>query len=116
MTRRPPPRSPPAPRRQGKLWSFVETFYANQGEENSGYVTDDFLKGVATAAGVDADQGRWTTPRPAAPQDALDTADADAQAVGADSTPTFTIKQGNGAEKVLAGRRDRPAGRRSTRR
>ena len=34
-------------------------------------------------------------------QDALDKADAAAQTVGADSTPTFTIKQGNGAEKVL---------------
>src|SRR3954466_6822806 len=40
--------------RQGKLWPFIETFYANQGEENSGYVTDAFLRGVATAAGVDA--------------------------------------------------------------
>ena len=64
---------------QGKLWSFLETFYANQGEENSGYVTDDFLKGVAAAAGVDATkamdyakterrpgragQGRRATPR-----------------------------------------------------
>ncbi len=40
---------------QNKLWSFVETFYANQGTENSGYVTDDFLKDVATTAGVNAD-------------------------------------------------------------
>ena len=34
-------------------------------------------------------------------QKALDTADADAQAVGADSTPTFTIKRGDGTETVL---------------
>ena len=33
---------------QNKLWSFVETFYANQGTENSGYATDEFLKNVAT--------------------------------------------------------------------
>src|SRR5215207_177513 len=25
--------------RQGKLWPFLETFYANQGSENSGYAT-----------------------------------------------------------------------------
>ena len=42
---------------QGKLWAFLETFYASQGQENSGYVTDDFLSQVAKAAGVDAEQG-----------------------------------------------------------
>ena len=85
---------------QGKLWSFLETFYANQGEENSGYVTDGFLKGVAAAAGVDATKA-MDYAKTSGAQAALDKADADAQAIGADSTPTFTIKQGNGAEKVL---------------
>ena len=42
--------------RQGRLWAFLETFYAAQGPENSGYVTDDFLREVAQAAGVDADK------------------------------------------------------------
>jgi protein-disulfide isomerase len=36
-----------------RLWQFVETFYANQGQEDTGYVTDAFLRGVAKAAGVD---------------------------------------------------------------
>ena len=40
--------------RQGRLWAFLEAFYARQGTENSGYVTDDFLRDVAKAAGVDA--------------------------------------------------------------
>ena len=31
---------------QGKAWQYAEVFYANQGEENSGYVTDDFLRQV----------------------------------------------------------------------
>ena len=35
---------------QGKLWPFLEAFYAKQGAENSGYVTDDFLRDVAAAA------------------------------------------------------------------
>jgi protein-disulfide isomerase len=86
--------------RQGKLWSFVETFYANQGEENTGYVTDDFLKSVATTAGVDP-AAALEYADTAGAQDALDTADSDAQAVGADSTPTFTIKRGDGKETVL---------------
>jgi protein-disulfide isomerase len=85
---------------QNKLWSFMETFYASQGQENSGYVTDAVLKDVAKAAGVNGDQAlAYADTQPA--QDALNTADADAQAVGADSTPTFTIRQGDGAEKIL---------------
>jgi protein-disulfide isomerase len=85
---------------QGKLWSFLETFYANQGEENSGYVTTDFLKSVATTAGVDADAALKYA-ETAEAQRALDTAYGDAQAVGADSTPTFTFKRGDGKETIL---------------
>ena len=39
---------------QGRLWPFLEAFYASQGEENSGYVTDGFLRAVARRPGVDA--------------------------------------------------------------
>jgi protein-disulfide isomerase len=39
---------------QGKLWNATDLFYRNQGEENSGYVTDDFLTKVLTGAGADA--------------------------------------------------------------
>jgi protein-disulfide isomerase len=86
---------------QGKLWAFMETLYANQGTENSGYVTDDFLTGVADAAGVDAGQALDFAGTQAA-QTPLDAADADAQALGVDSTPSFTVKRGDGAEKVVA--------------
>lgn len=37
---------------QGKGWSFIELFYRNQGEERSGYVTDEFIEGIAEGAGV----------------------------------------------------------------
>jgi protein-disulfide isomerase len=86
--------------RQGKLWSFIEAFYANQGEENSGYVTDSFLRDVAQASGVNADQA-FAYAKTDGAQAALDTADSDASAVGANSTPTFTIKKGDGAETTL---------------
>jgi protein-disulfide isomerase len=39
---------------QNKLWEASDLFYRNQGEENSGYVTDAFLKSILTAAGADA--------------------------------------------------------------
>jgi len=85
---------------QGKFWPFLETFYANQGEENSGYVTDDFLKDIATNSGVDYDKAKAFAKTSGA-QQALDTADSDASAIGADSTPTFTLKRGDGKETVL---------------
>lgn len=39
---------------QDKLWSATDLFYRNQGEENTGYVTDNFLTEVLTGAGADA--------------------------------------------------------------
>jgi protein-disulfide isomerase len=86
---------------QGKLWSFLETFYASQGTENSGYVTDDFLTDVANAAGVDAKQALAFAGGATAP-DSLDQADAQAQRLKVDSTPSFTVQRGDGAEQVVA--------------
>jgi protein-disulfide isomerase len=33
---------------QDKLWNFVELFYVNQGEEGSGFITDDFMHRIAS--------------------------------------------------------------------
>ncbi len=87
-------------KQQGRLWAFLETFYASQGTENSGYVTDDFLREVAAAAGVDADKALDFANTPDS-QRALDQADSDAAAIKADSTPTFTIKRGDGPETIV---------------
>jgi protein-disulfide isomerase len=86
---------------QGKLWPFLEAFYSAQGQENSGYVTDAFLRSVAAAAGVDADAALAAADTAQA-QDRLNRANADAQALGIDSTPTFTVARGDGKARVLA--------------
>ena len=86
---------------QGKLWAFLETFYASQGTENSGYVTDDFLTDVAKASGVDAKAALKFADTSGA-QEPLDQADAEAAALKVDSTPSFTVKKGDGAETVVA--------------
>jgi protein-disulfide isomerase len=40
---------------QNRLWDFADVFYRNQDDENSGYVTEDFLSKVAGATpGLDA--------------------------------------------------------------
>jgi protein-disulfide isomerase len=86
--------------RQGRLWRFLEAFYARQGTENSGYVTDGFLREVARAAGVDADaalgqaDSRFATGR-------LERANADAGRLGISSTPTLTVRRGDGPERIL---------------
>ena len=42
---------------QDKLWNYTERFFRNQGEENSGYATDDFLQRLAQQTpGLDVDQ------------------------------------------------------------
>lgn len=86
--------------RQGRLWSFVETFYANQGEENSGYVTDSFLRQVSAAAGVDAAAAMGQAKGTFA-QDRLSRANADASKLGINSTPTFTVARGDGPARVV---------------
>jgi protein-disulfide isomerase len=86
--------------RQGRLWPFLEAFYAAQGAENSGYVTDDLLRSVANAAGVDADAA-LAYAGSAAAQERLDRANADAQRLGIGSTPTFTVARGDGKPRVL---------------
>jgi len=37
---------------QGKSWSYIETWYRNQGGENSGYVTKEFVESMAKYVGI----------------------------------------------------------------
>jgi protein-disulfide isomerase len=87
---------------QGKLWPFLAAFYANQGEENSGYATDDFLRGVATSAGVDADEALAHAQTDAA-ADRLNQANSEAQTRGIASTPSFVVAGPDGRTKVVVG-------------
>ena len=86
--------------RQGRLWAFLEAFYARQGTENSGYVTDGFLRDVAKAAGVDAGQAIGQADSDFA-SGRLQRADADAARMNVQGTPTLTVKRSGGAERVL---------------
>ena len=81
--------------RQGRLFAFLEAFYARQGTENSGYVTDDFLRDVATAAGADPDKVVE-----GGSDQGMTEADAEASKLGVNSTPTFTVTK-NGKTTVI---------------
>jgi protein-disulfide isomerase len=88
---------------QGRFWSYIELFYANQGGENSGYVTDDFQTAVANGAGVpnidkwnqDRKDPRWKR--------LLKQHEQQAQAFGFTGTPSFAIQSAGGAAKPVPG-------------
>ena len=85
---------------QGRYWNFVELFYRNQGTENSGYVTDDFLTNVAKGAGV-PDLDKWNQDRQSPKWDAaLSKVQSETQSLGINSTPTFVV-EGPGGKKVV---------------
>jgi protein-disulfide isomerase len=102
------PQSKPAARaayaagEQGKFWNYLELFYRNQGEENSGYVTGEFLTSIAKGAGV-PDIAKWNTDRNSTKYDAqLAAISRQANQMGFSGTPTVYV-QGPGGRKVISG-------------
>jgi protein-disulfide isomerase len=79
---------------QDRLWNFVEAFYAQQGPENSGYVTDEFLRGIAEEAEV-PDLEQWEAERdPVRWSEVLKIANDEATELGFTGTPSFAIRNG----------------------
>jgi protein-disulfide isomerase len=86
---------------QGYYWQFVDLFYENQGTENSGYVSEEFLTGIAEQIdGLDVDQALADRESPAVAQ-ALADAQARADDLGVSSTPSFAVSEGGGKPQVL---------------
>jgi protein-disulfide isomerase len=88
--------------KQDKAWQFIETFYREQGEEGSGYVTDRFLEGIASeVAGLDLSQ--WKRDRSDRQLADEIVADADvAETAGLTGTPSFLIGKSAGAMTQFA--------------
>ena len=77
---------------QGRGWNFVELFYRNQGVEDSGYVTDEFLTAIAKAAGV-PDIAKWNHDRQSGPVlDEVAETTSQAEALGFSGTPSFAVR------------------------
>lgn len=92
------PQSPPAGAaalaagEQGRGWNYLELFYRNQGEENSGYVTDEFMTSVAEASGVN-DLAKWNKDRKSTKlTNEVQETTEQAQHFGFTGTPSFAIK------------------------
>jgi protein-disulfide isomerase len=85
---------------QNRYWPYYTLLFAHQGEENSGYVTDDFLRGLAEQTpGVDV--GKWEGQRAGNSfAKELEAVQSKAQASGINSTPTLVFKGLDGQVKV----------------
>jgi protein-disulfide isomerase len=83
--------------KQNKAWNFIETFYHEQGEEDSGYVTEKYIQNIASQVpGLNLAQ--WTTDR-GNQELANEVTVTDAQAAsnaGFDGTPSFLIGHSGG--------------------
>lgn len=75
---------------QGRGWNYVEIFYRNQGEENSGYADDAFLEAVAKGAGV-KDLAKWNKDRARLTSQVEKTSE-EARVLGFEGTPSFAIQ------------------------
>jgi protein-disulfide isomerase len=76
---------------QDKLWYFVELFYHEQGEEGSGYVTESYLRGLASQV-PGLNLSTWSAARNDPAYASEITADARAaKGFGFTGTPSFLI-------------------------
>jgi protein-disulfide isomerase len=86
---------------QDKGWQFSDLFFRNQGPENSGYATNNFLQRLARATpGLDVAQ--LESDLDSAPARALiRQAERQANRLGVTGTPAFFVRRGNGPPQPL---------------
>jgi protein-disulfide isomerase len=75
---------------QNRLWQFVDVFYKNQRDENSGYVRTKFLRQIGAAAGLDVVQLERDATSEAVQRQLTDANNA-ADRAGIKSTPSFIV-------------------------
>jgi protein-disulfide isomerase len=85
---------------QDHYWPYAQLLFESEGEENSGYVTDEFLSELAKdTPGLDV--GEWSADLEGSSfSQELQAAQAKARSSGVDATPTLVISGPNGQEKL----------------
>jgi protein-disulfide isomerase len=87
--------------KQNKAWNFIETFYHEQGEEDSGYVTESYLQGLAQQV-PGLNLATWTNARSDPTLVTQVTTDAQAaNNAGFTGTPSFLIGKTGGTPSKL---------------
>jgi protein-disulfide isomerase len=76
---------------QGRFWNVLELLFANQGTENTGWVTESLLRSIGDAVpGLDTDK-MLAERDSSGVRTALQSAQALAQQAGVQGTPTFAV-------------------------
>ena len=87
---------------QNRLWNFADLVYLNQGEENSGYVTGDFLTAIARSAGV-PNITKWNADRRSSKWNSvLSQTQAEASQLAFGGTPSILV-EGPGGKRPFTG-------------
>ncbi len=91
---------------QGKGWNYVELFYHEQGSEDTSYVNDTYLDGLARQiSGLNF--SKWNSDRTSSTLTSQVTADEQAAAAkGYNSTPTIVVSGPKGQAQPIVGDTD----------
>lgn len=89
---------------QDKAWEMTEILFANQGDENGGWLTDELVFDVAEAGGLDVEQFRADFEGDEAAAAIFENQNT-AGEQGVSSTPTYVVEGPNGTE-VINGAQD----------
>lgn len=86
---------------QDRYWQYVTLFFLNQEGENSGYVTDEFLTGLAERTpGLDVE--RWNERRESEElEQKLQEVQDRASEAGIEGTPTLVVSGPNGERELV---------------
>jgi protein-disulfide isomerase len=87
---------------QNKGWDFIELWYRNQGEENSGYVTEKFIETIGRSAEI-PNLKKWNQERKSGKyKKALEAQTKEAEKLKFGGTPSFAIEgpSTKGLEKI----------------
>jgi protein-disulfide isomerase len=86
---------------QDLYWPYAQLLFENQGQEHSGYVTDEFLRELAKdTPGLDL--GEWSADLEGSSfSQELQAAQAKARSSGVDATPTLVISGPSGQEELV---------------
>jgi protein-disulfide isomerase len=86
---------------QDKMWYYVELFYHEQGEEDSGYVTESYLQGLASQV-PGLNLTAWTSARGDPSLAKMLASDAQAaERAGFTGTPSFLVGRSSGSLRKL---------------
>jgi protein-disulfide isomerase len=87
--------------RQGKLWNVVHLLYANQGPENSGWVSDRLLTGIGAATPGFSTDAAVDVAGSAPVHQEIESVASEARSLGINGTPSFAAGRAGGELRLI---------------